>query len=57
MSAEFFKANPRIREMSRQAVERNPIVAAFVSNACLIEESDGPRGRRYSKVFKFSNNK
>jgi hypothetical protein len=38
-------------------VERNPIVAAFVSNACLIEESDGPRGRRYSKVFKFSNNK
>ena len=56
MSAEFFKANPRIREMSRQAVERNPIVAAFVSNACLIEESDG-RGRRYSKVFKFSNNK
>jgi hypothetical protein len=38
---EFSEANPRIPEMSRQAGEPNPIVEAFVSNACSIQENGG----------------
>jgi hypothetical protein len=45
----LLKANPRIQEMSRLAVERNPIVEAFVSKVCSIKQGDGPQDRSYGK--------